>query len=254
MTTKDIKIAKIKAKIILKEMNHSATLEVHKQINQIANKIIALIRKLIPTMNISESMVEFSDGYAIIRISDRHIDSLDPRQLQLFENSLQNILSGIANKYNNTMINIESSSIEGNHQEDTPEITSLNALIYRLKLLDPLSKVVVCGIKDKPLVSFAPTSLGVEVSQKGKEQLLKETVSGLVITDSVSFSELINYSDDDPIYVTIYTLESNHRFNARLSCGQIKSIVLLSSKISGELTPKEGKKPQMLKEGFVIEN
>lgn len=254
MASKDIQIAKIKANITLNDMNHSATLKVHKQINQIANKIIVMIRKMMPSMKISDSIIEFSDGYAIIRISDKYIDSLDEDNPEVFGDSLSSILSEIANRYNNTMMNIESSSIEGKHQEDTPEITSLNALIYKLKSLDPLSKVVVCGIKDKTLVSFAPTSLGVEVSNKGNEVLIKDIILGYVVTDSINPGELINYSDDTLINVRMQTLGSKHEFIVKLTFRQIQIIKPILFRISGKLSPKDGKKLQTLEEGFVIEN
>ena len=251
MAKVDIQLAIVKADIIRKEMNHLARLKVHMQINQIANKITAHIRKKMRSIkkNCSETMVEFADGNAIISISV----VLDKCQRELLENSLPSALSELANNYNNTMMMIESSSYKDIQENAVRGTISLNSHIDKLKSLDPHSQVFVCGIKDIPLVSFAPTSLGVEFSQKGKEQLINETVSGLVITDSFESSDLINYSEDFPINVTMTTFESNLRFNARLPYGLIKSNVVLFSRISGELTSKEGKKTQMLKEGFVIE-
>lgn len=252
MAKVDIQLAIVKADIIRKEMNHLARLKVHMQINQIANKITAHIRKKMRSIkkNCSETMVEFADGNAIISISV----VLDKCQRELLENSLPSALSELANNYNNTMMMIESSSYKDIQENAVRGTISLNSHIDKLKSLDPHSQVFVCGIKDIPLVSFAPTSLGVEFSQKkGKEQLINETVSGLVTLNSAKVSDEINIPVDTMFDVTIHTLESNHHFNARLSSGQIKSIVILSSRISGELTPKEGKKTQMLKEGFVIE-
>ena len=234
-------------------MNHTATLEVHKQINQIANKIIVMIRKVMPSLSLSDSIVEFSNGYAIISISCKYTDSIDQKNTELFNDSLPSVLNGIAKRYNNTMMNIESSSIEGKNQEDKPENTSLNALIYKLKSLDPLSKVVICGIKDKPLVSFAPKSFGVDVSKKENEILINDIVLGFIVFDSIDPSDLFNYSDDTMFNARMSTLGCKSEFEIKLTFLQIQSIKPFN-RISGKLSPKEGRRLLTLEEGFVIEN
>ncbi len=253
MTSKDVLISKIKANITLKEMNHSTRLKINHQINEIARKVISLINKLIPSLDVSESVVEFAEGYANIKIPGEYFDTQDQGQIQLFDRSLQAALSEIAKNYNNTLMTIQTLTQDGHDAEDTPEVTSLNKIIHKLKVLDVLSQVVVCGDDEIHLASFDPITLGISKPPKDNEQLNNETISGLVISDQVNPNGLFGISGNAPINVMIYTLENNHRFNARLSYRQIKSIVLLSSRISGRLTPQDGKKIQILSEGFVID-
>lgn len=252
MTSKDIRISKIKANIIQNEMNHSTKLKIHAQINDIAHKINSLIKKLIPSLDISESVVEFAVGYANINIPGEYFDTQNKGQKEMFERSLQAALSEIAKSYNNTLMTIQTLTKDGHDVEDSPEVTSLNKVIHKLKVLDPLSQVDVCGDDEIHLASFNPITLAISKPPKAKEQLINEMIVGLVISDQVYPNSVYDISGNTPIDVMIYTLENKHRFNARLSYGQIKSIVLLSSRISGNLTPQDGKKIQTLSEGFVI--
>jgi hypothetical protein len=254
MNNKDILIATIKANIIQNDMNHSVKLKTIDLINEIAIKCVSLIKKQISLLDVSVAIVEFAEGHANIKISGVDIENQDHSQILLFERSLQSVLTSIANNYNNDMNSIITQTKNGLEVDDAPESTTLNKMLYKLKMLDPLSNVTLCGDKNIPMITFDP--IAIEISKPPQNVNLKlnnETISGLIVSINAKQDDLYALKGMKSILVTIYTFENRHIFNALLSYAEIRQIVLMTSRISGEISSIDGKKMQMLRENFVIE-
>lgn len=254
MSNKDILIATIKANITQNDMNHSVKLKTIDLINEFAIKCVSLIKKQISLLDVSVTMVEFAEGHANIKIAGVDIENHDHSQILLFERSLQSVLTSIANNYNNDMNSIMIQTKNGLVVEDAPESTSINKILHKLKMLDPSSNVTLCGDKEIPMITFDPISLEIsEPPQNINLQLNNETISGLIVSINSKQDDLYAIAGMKSIHVTIYTFENRHIFNALLSYAEIRQIVLLTSRISGEISSKDGKRMQMLRENYVIE-
>ncbi len=241
MAPKVFEIARINANITAKDFHHVAQIELCRQISVIARRLTILVKKKIPGLSIVRDEISYGDGYASIRIHLELIDESQKGQMNLFGTTIDSVINEIDRQYHNALVQILAASDAKCELDFNLEIKSTidtNKELWKLKCIDKTADLILISDEQHVMKSIDPESLcAPKVDLKiNSMQIIEEEITGYVVTSNIKPNRQFKIPDDTLLDVIIYTSGSVNRVYAKLPYQQILSIVVLSSKLSGNVS------------------